>query len=176
MRMFNLQLLRIILFPIALFALSISAHASERAFFQSIKGKWAGPGEIVAGKYKGTKFTCVFDGMTPSKASGMSIDGYCRVGVFSQRINADVTKRGRRFLGKFLDGEKGEGMNITGGRYSKNKFIADIKRKKLRGAMIARKVGKDKLQVTISVRVGGKLVPVIGMGLNRKSSPKLARK
>ena len=37
------------------------ARSRPSKFFQSVEGKWVGPGEIVAGKYKGTKFTCSFD-------------------------------------------------------------------------------------------------------------------
>ena len=35
---------------------SLQAYANEATFFKHIQGKWSGPGEIVAGKYKGTKF------------------------------------------------------------------------------------------------------------------------
>ena len=31
-----------------------SAAPRDKAFFQSVAGTWKGPGEIVAGKYKGT--------------------------------------------------------------------------------------------------------------------------
>ncbi|RUU06755.1 hypothetical protein EOD08_39300, partial [Mesorhizobium sp. M6A.T.Ca.TU.002.02.2.1] len=41
------------------------AAEPDKQFFQSVEGKWVGPGEIVAGKYKGTKFTCSFTGSTP---------------------------------------------------------------------------------------------------------------
>lgn len=36
--------------------------ARDKAFFDRIAGQWKGPGEIVAGKYKGTKFTCDLTG------------------------------------------------------------------------------------------------------------------
>ena len=50
---------------------TIDAHAADqdRKFFKSVKGNWAGPGEIVAGKYKGTKFNCTFEGTTPAEQS-----------------------------------------------------------------------------------------------------------
>ena len=41
---------------------SADAAPRDKAFFQSISGTWSGPGEIVAGKYKGTKFTCNLTG------------------------------------------------------------------------------------------------------------------
>lgn len=158
-------------------AFSSNAFAGEKEFFKKIEGKWTGPGEIVAGKYKGTKFTCVFDGIKPDRKIGMNIDGYCRVGMFSQPMNANINKIGGRFLGKFLDGAAGEGMDITGGRHSKNRFVANIKRKDLIGAMVARQKGNNKLNITISVKVSGKLVPVIGIFLDRVNSkgPKFAK-
>lgn len=152
------------------------AIASEATFFKTIQGKWSGPGEIVAGKYKGTKFTCVFDGASPAKIISMKIDGYCRVGMFSQPMNASVSKGRGKFSGTFLNGQLGEGMDITGGRYSRNKFVADIKRNDLYGAMVTRKLDNNRLQITISVRVSGKLIPVIGMALDRVKNPaKIAR-
>src|SRR5690349_8113640 len=57
-----------------------AAGERDRQFFRSIEGSWAGAGEIVAGKYKGTKFNCTFAGSTPAKKLGMSLDGGCRVG------------------------------------------------------------------------------------------------
>ena len=68
----------------------VSASERDRAFFQSIEGSWAGAGEIVAGKYKGTKFNCTFAGTTPAKKLGMALDGGCRVGVFMQKMSASV--------------------------------------------------------------------------------------
>lgn len=155
------------------------AHASETAFFKEVQGKWSGPGEIVAGKYKGTKFTCVFNGINPSARTGMKIDGYCRVGVFSQPMNALIEKAGGSYRGKFLDGEAGEGMDITGGRYSRNKLVVNIKRKDLRGVLVASKDNADHMQMTISVRVDGRLIPVIGMRLDRmagSSNAKIAKR
>jgi hypothetical protein len=148
----------------------VAAHASEVEFYRTIQGRWIGPGEIVAGKYKGTKFTCDFNGITPSEANGMSIDGNCRVGVFNQPMNASVTKSGRGFTGKFLDGEAGEGMDIIGGRYTASKLVVDVRRKDLNGVMIAKLNGDDKLNITVSVKVDKQLIPVIGMSLDRVDS------
>lgn len=152
------------------------ASANESTFFKSVEGKWSGPGEIVAGKYKGTKFTCVFNGDNPVRNVGMKIDGYCRVGVFSQPMNALIEKVSRGYRGKFLDGEAGEGMDIIGGRYSRNKLVVKIKRKDLRGVLVASKDNKDHMQMTISVRVDGKLVPVIGMRLDRTKRGAFAKR
>ena len=49
--------------------LAMPAQAQDRdgKFFKQVEGSWTGPGEIVAGKYKGTKFSCSFQGATPKK-------------------------------------------------------------------------------------------------------------
>ena len=102
---------------------------------------------------------------------GMSIDGNCRVGVFNQKMNAAVSKRGGRYRGEFLDGAKGEGLDITGGRYlaSIRAFVMDLKRKQLRGVMRAQLRGADKMNISISVLVNKDYVPVIGLNLKRRS-------
>ncbi|MEM1365543.1 MAG: hypothetical protein AAGH82_07300 [Pseudomonadota bacterium] len=155
---------------ISLFLTVLPAQADERRFFQDIKGKWAGSGEIVAGKFKDTRFTCFFDGDLPQAVMGMSIDGNCRVGVFTQKMKADVSKSGGRYRGAFLDGAKGEGLDIVGGRYlaSKRAFVMDLKRKQLRGVMRAQLRGEDKMNISISVRVNNDYVPVIGLNLKRR--------
>ncbi|MGB7287031.1 MAG: hypothetical protein WBC71_08875 [Salaquimonas sp.] len=168
--------LLVIMFSFVVLFQGSKAFANESEFFKSVEGKWSGPGEIVAGKYKGTKFTCVFSGDNPIKNVGMKIDGYCRVGVFAQPMNAIIEKASRGYHGKFLDGEAGEGMDIIGGRYSSNKLVVNIKRKDLRGVLVASKANENHMQMTISVRVDGKLVPVIGMRLDRTDGPNLAKR
>jgi len=143
------------------------ASAGEKQFFNGIAGDWHGPGEIVAGKYKGTKFTCNLKGETSQKNLGMNINGYCRVGMFSQPMSAVIKKSGKHYRGQFLDGEKGEGMEVTSGRFSTSRFVVGLKRNKLDATMVARLDGKRKLNVTISVLVQGTLVPVIGMALGK---------
>lgn len=159
-----------VLFLAGAMALSANfATANESSFYRGVAGDWEGPGEIVAGKYKGTKFTCTFNGAPQGAGDGFSLSGNCRVGVFNQPIRASVSSAGRGMTGRFLDGEAGEGMDIVGGRYSQARLTVDVKRKDLRGVMSARLAGANKLNITISVRVEGQLIPVIGMSLDRTS-------
>ncbi|RVB42163.1 hypothetical protein EN898_34280, partial [Mesorhizobium sp. M7A.F.Ca.CA.001.06.1.1] len=80
-----------------------SAAEPDKQFFQSAEGKWIGPGEIVAGKYKGTKFNCSFTGSTPDGKVGMSLDGGCRVGMFTQPMSAKIERKGREgYKGSFM--------------------------------------------------------------------------
>ena len=143
------------------------ADNSDSAFFKKVTGKWAGPGEIVAGKYKGTKFTCNFDGSTATASNGMTMDGTCRVGVFSQAMKATVAMSGGSYKGSFLDGSSGKGLDITAGNVAGNRATFSLNRKQLNGAMLARLTSESDMNVTISVRVNKEMVPVIGMSLKR---------
>ena len=153
-------------------AAAAPAESSERdsAFFTQIEGKWRGPGEIVAGKYKGTKFTCEFRGLTPDDKMGMTLDGGCRVGMFTQKMNATVKRRGRGYTGSFLDGADGEGLDVVAGTVSPKHVVLTLKRNQLDGAMLARLASDNQLNITVSVNVGKTLVPVIGMKLDRIDS------
>lgn len=148
---------------------TFGAHASERSYFTNVQGQWSGAGKIVAGPYKNTRFTCNLEGETPGKV-GMKLAGSCRVGLFSQPIEAIVTKRGGSYRGQFLDGAKGKGLDIVSGRLRGKKLVLGIKRKQLRGTMVANLEGENAMNITIAVRVNGGLVPFIGLSLNRKGS------
>ena len=151
-------------------ALAPQAEAASRdkMFFQSVSGVWKGPGEIVAGKYKGTKFSCNLTG-TPSPAgdTGIKLDGTCRVGVFQQPMSAVITHNGKGYTGKFLDGSEGKGLDIVSGTVSGDRVVMGINRAKLNGAMVASLRGENKMNITISVKVEDEMVPVIGLTLDR---------
>ena len=144
-----------------------AARDGDDAFFKKVTGKWSGPGEIVAGKYKGTKFTCELDGTNPASATGLTMEGTCRVGVFSQPMKATVMRGGASYKGSFLDGAEGKGLNITAGNIAGNRATFSLNRKQLNGAMLAKLTAEDAMNVTISVRVDKEMVPVIGMSLKR---------
>jgi len=143
------------------------ANERERQFFERIEGEWSGPGEIVAGKYKGTKFICNFAGSTPEEKIGMSLDGNCRVGVFNQEMSAKVERVKDSFRGTFMDGAAGKGLDVVGGAVKGEYAVFAIHRKALTGAMRAQLADKDTMNVTISVHVDEELVPVIGVTLKR---------
>lgn len=148
-----------------------SAHATpkETQFFDSVAGNWSGPGEIVAGKYKGTKFSCDLVGEALSnKETGIKLEGTCRVGVFKQPMSALITKKGSTFTGQFLDGGAGKGLDIVSGQVSGNKVVVGVNRQNLSGAMVARVDGEKAMNITISVKVGDEMVPVIGLSLERQ--------
>lgn len=166
---FRLLLAFLVLVAPGLSALSW-AGSKDKAFFDSVEGTWRGPGEIVAGKYKGTKFVCKLKGGPADEiALGMMLDGHCRVGIFSQKMSAFIANQGNKYSGKFLDGARGEGLDITSGRVKGNKIVVGINRRKLNGAMVAHLKEPNTMDVTISVKVGESLVPVIGMTLERNT-------
>jgi hypothetical protein len=147
-----------------------SSGARDKAFFERVAGQWKGPGEIVAGKYKGTKFTCDLIGVpTPGDGAGLKLDGFCRVGVFKQPMSATITQKGNSYTGKFLDGADGKGLNVVSGNVAKDKVVVGINRKQLNGAMIARLQDEETMNITISVKVEETMVPVIGVSLNRQT-------
>lgn len=149
-----------------------SAHAddSDQLFFRTLEGTWSGPGEIVTGKYKGTRFICNFAGLSGSSPVGMTLDGSCRVGVFSQPMRATIIRGTKGFSGAFNDGAKGSGFDVTSGRIGTDHMVFELNRKKLNGAMIARLLEKNKLNITLSVSIRDQLVPVVGLTLKRTST------
>jgi len=145
-----------------------AASEKDKRFFSTVEGEWSGPGEIVAGKYKGTRFTCNFKGATPDGKVGMSLDGGCRVGLFTQKMSAKVEHAGRKgYRGSFMDGSKGEGLDVIGGNVNGRKVTLTLNRNQLNGAMLANLPDDNTMHVTVSVKVASQMVPVIGMNLKR---------
>lgn len=142
----------------------------EQRFFKRLTGEWSGPGEIIAGKYKGTKFVCNFAGTMPADKVGMALDGGCRVGVFNQEMSASVARDGSGYRGTFLDGAAGKGLDVVGGTVRDGYAVFAIHRNQLTGAMRAQLADEDTMNVTISVHVAEELVPVIGISLKRVDS------
>ncbi|WP_430243348.1 hypothetical protein [Neorhizobium sp. DAR64861/K0K2] len=144
------------------------AASRDKSFFQQVGGVWKGPGEIVAGKYKGTKFSCNLVGAAqPDGTVGIKLDGTCRVGVFQQPMSAVISQSSTGYSGKFLDGAQGKGLDIVSGSVNGDKVVMGINRAQLNGAMVASLRGENKMNITISVKVEDQMVPVIGLSLDR---------
>ncbi|QND13978.1 hypothetical protein HB775_08880 [Rhizobium leguminosarum bv. trifolii] len=155
--------------PVADVAPAATAATRDKAFFDSVAGSWKGPGEIVAGKYKGTKFTCNLIGEpTGDSSAGIKLDGTCRVGVFKQPMTAVISQSGSSYKGKFLDGAAGRGLDVVSGAVSEDTVVVGINRAKLNGAMIARVRDDKTMNVTVSVKVESQMIPVIGLTLTRQ--------
>ncbi|RUM25582.1 hypothetical protein EFQ99_12650 [Rhizobium vallis] len=155
--------------PVADVAPAATAATRDKAFFESVTGSWKGPGEIVAGKYKGTKFTCNLIGEpTDDNSAGIKLDGTCRVGVFKQPMTAVISQSGSTYKGKFLDGAAGKGLDIVSGAVTEDTVVVGINRAKLNGAMIARVRDDKTMNITVSVKVESQMIPVIGLTLSRQ--------
>jgi hypothetical protein len=140
--------------PVADVASNATAATRDKAFFESIAGTWKGPGEIVAGKYKGTKFTCNLVGSpADDSAAGIKLDGTCRVGVFKQPMTAVISQSGSTYKGKFLDGAEGKGLDVVSGAVTADTVVVGINRS---------------MNVTVSVKVESQMIPVIGLTLTRQ--------
>ncbi|APO67842.1 hypothetical protein ACDY96_35730 [Rhizobium mongolense] len=155
--------------PAADIAPAATAATRDKAFFESVAGNWRGPGEIVAGKYKGTKFSCNLIGSAVSDGgAGIKLDGSCRVGVFKQPMSAVITQSRGGYKGKFLDGAAGKGLDVVSGTVTQDTVVVGLNRAKLNGAMIARVRDDKTMNVTVSVKVEDRMVPVIGLTLTRQ--------
>ncbi|EJF88788.1 hypothetical protein [Bartonella tamiae] len=143
------------------------AADDDADFFRLIEGKWSGPGEVVAGKYKGSKFICNFAGISQLENAGLILDGNCRLGVFSQPMKATVTKHTTGFRGAFNDGAKGDGVDIVSGKIGNDHMVFGLNRNKLNGAMLARLEDQNSMNITVSVKINDDLVPVLGLKLKR---------
>ena len=155
--------------PVADVTSNATAATRDKAFFESVAGTWKGPGEIVAGKYKGTKFTCNLVGSpADDSTAGIKLDGTCRVGVFKQPMSAVISQSGSTYKGKFLDGAEGKGLDIVSGAVTEDTVVVGINRSKLNGAMIARVRDDKTMNVTVSVKVESQMIPVIGLTLTRQ--------
>ena len=143
----------------------------DQQFFHAVEGEWTGPGEVVNGKYKGTKFVCNFTGTAAPEAAGMTLDGGCRVGLFTQKMKAVVIKNGNGYSGTFNDGAAGKGLDVVSGNVmGPRKVVFGLNRKQLKGAMLARLPDDNSMVITVSVRVEQEMVPVIGVSLKRVDS------
>ncbi|PKA41382.1 hypothetical protein [Rhizobium sullae] len=155
--------------PVADVAPVATAATRDKAFFESVAGSWRGPGEIVAGKYKGTKFSCNLIGSATSDGgAGIKLDGSCRVGVFKQPMSALITQSSSGYKGKFLDGAAGKGLDVVSGTVTRDTVVVGLNRAKLNGAMIARVRDDKTMNVTVSVKVEDRMIPVIGLTLTRQ--------
>lgn len=154
----------------ALIFTSISYAAApdeEEVFFQKIQGQWTGPGEVVAGKYKGTRFTCTFSGAQEQAKVGMVLDGSCRVGIFSQAVKARITRVEKGYQGSFNNGAKGDGMDIISGKIGNKHMVFGLVRENINGTMTAHLSDNDTMNITLSVKVSEEMIPVVGVQLKR---------
>ncbi|WP_144409576.1 hypothetical protein [Martelella endophytica] len=161
------------LFAALICASAQSATANDRAdrdFFNDVAGKWSGPGEIVEGKMKGTRFRCELDGLPlEDGGTGFRLDGRCRTGMFSHPVTAVFIREGDTYRGQFLDGSEGEGLDVTDGVIEDGKAVIQLKRDKVTGALVANLLDAENFNITLLIKGGTRFVPVIGLSLKRET-------
>jgi len=166
------RLLAPILIFMALFIVDgVGAQEMSGNFFRALDGKWRGSGEVVAGKYKGTRFQCNFNSLSGLATIDLLLDGTCRMGLFSQSLKAQVRGSKNGVLsGSFNDGARGEGMDITAGKIGKDHVVLDLLRDNLQGKMLAQLKNKNTMHITLSVKVSEHFIPVVGLDLQRNNA------
>ena len=142
--LFVCGLAAVALSPMADVTPAATAATRDKAFFESVAGSWRGPGEIVAGKYKGTKFTCNLVGSSVTDGTGIKLDGSCRVGVFKQPMTATITQSGSSYKGQFLDGAAGKGLDVVSGTVTPDTVVAVYDRQSLLNHMLRPKLPRAK--------------------------------
>jgi len=169
----------LMMFVALLMADSVKAQESVVNFFRSLDGQWRGSGEIVAGKYKGTRFQCNFTSLSEIVTVGLLLDGNCRMGLFSQNVKAKVAgEKNGIFSGHFNGGSGSEGMDITAGQVGADHVMLHLHRNELEGTMQAKLVSDNIMQITLSVKVFDHFIPIVGVNLQRNPAnfaPNLAR-
>jgi len=138
--------------------------------FHAFDGQWRGGGEVIAGKYKGTRFTCALTSLSDMNQIGLSLDGQCRMGIFSQRLRAYMVRgKNGTFSGQVNEGAKGDGLDITSGRIGSDHVMVDLYRDNVHGTMLAKLSDDNAMSITLSVKVSDHFIPVIGINLQRSS-------
>jgi len=158
-----------ILFFIAV-TVSHSHAAGAEDMLRPFEGDWSGTGKVIAGKYKGAKFNCALSGAAEDTIIGMTLEGRCRSGIFSQAMKARIVRGTQGYYGTFNDGARRNGLDITAGKVSKNHMILSLYHEKLNGVMTAHLKNTASLDITLAVQVQNALVPLIDMKLKRSTS------
>lgn len=146
------------------------AASQDKQFLQSIAGQWNGSGEVVAGKYKGAKFNCAFSSISEIAGTGMTLDGNCRLGMFSQPIKARFIRNATGYHGTFNNGSRAQGLDIVSGKIKKNYMIFELNREQFNGSMQARLADSNSMNIILAIKAEEIIIPVIGLKLVRASS------
>ncbi|MBL4645056.1 MAG: hypothetical protein JKY99_01195 [Rhizobiales bacterium] len=150
-----------------------SAHAKdpELVFLSKLQGTWVGSGRVLAGPDRGKTFKCSLRGKPSRSGIKISMNGKCSVGRFSARMGASIkySKGVRKYLGRFMGGAKGNGMDIYGDRRG-NSLKLRLSRGRTQGKMDLLLQRKNFMRVIISVtdRSRGRDIPVIALDLKKR--------
>ncbi len=149
---------------------SAYAKDNETVFLSKLQGTWSGSGRVLAGPDRGKSFKCSLRGKPSRTGIKISMDGKCSVGRLSARMGASIkySKGVQKYLGRFMGGAKGNGMDIYGDRRG-NALKLRLSRGRTQGKMDLLLQRKNLMRVIISVtdKARGRDIPVIALDLTK---------
>lgn len=169
----GLKCLSLMILALGMSVVAVHAGDPETDFLAKFKGSWSGTGRVLAGPDRGTDFRCALRGKPSRTGVKISMDGKCSIGRLSARMGASIKYSAgvQKYIGRFLGGAKGNGMDIYGDRRG-NSLKLRLSRGTTQGSMDLLLQKKDLMRVIISVTDSerGRTIPVIAMDLNKTRS------
>jgi len=153
---------------------ALPAHAGEATDFMArFSGEWLGSGQLLVGSENGLKFDCELDGDPSRTQLTFAMKGRCWMGVLSAPVYATMRYNAEtnRFYGEFMDGSRGNGLDIVGARAGDG-FSLQLTRGPAQGRLTAETVNPDQMKITIFLRdrANNRELPVAAMGFTRKAA------
>ncbi|SEQ35111.1 hypothetical protein SAMN05216548_10459 [Faunimonas pinastri] len=160
---------------VAAFAAPARANDDAAVFMAKFSGEWMGIGRILIGPQVNSKFYCSLDGDPTHTQLTFNMKGKCWMGKLSAPVFADLhyNNDNQRFYGAFLDGARGNGVDIIGERKGPDGFDLKLTRGSNSGVISASPVGDNQINATLLLHDGinNRDVPVVAMGIYRKGTP-----
>jgi len=159
------------------FASTTSAEENDAAaFMEQFSGEWRGTGKLLVGPETGLKFHCALDGDPSRTELTFNMKGKCWSGRLSAQVYARLhfNAETNRFYGDFLDGAKGNGVDVIGEREGSG-FSLVLSRGMAQGELVAKPAGRNKMTITILLKDSTRTrsMPVAAMGFARKGEKHL---
>ncbi|MHA1190367.1 MAG: hypothetical protein ACTSSQ_07955 [Alphaproteobacteria bacterium] len=159
--------------PVSTPAMAAGAEAVDAALFMNkFSGEWRGTGKVLLGPDSGLKFHCRLDGDPSKSRLTFGMKGRCWIGKFAAPVFARLryNRETNRFYGAFMDGAKGQGVDIVGERRGAG-FKMKLSRGTAQGRLMAEPIGDDELKVVISLydRRNKREIPIVAMGFAKKA-------
>lgn len=155
-------------------AAALPARADDAAEFMArFSGDWTGAGELLVGPETGLQFNCDLSGEPSRTQLTFGMKGRCGLGALSAPVHARMRYNAEtnRFYGEFMDGARGDGLDIVGARAGDG-FSLQLTRGAAQGRLTAEAVTPDELRIVIFYvdRANNRELPVAAMGLTRKGA------
>ena len=147
--------------------------ADPTAFMEKFSGAWLGTGQLLIGSDNGLQFHCELNGDPSRTRLTFGMTGRCWMGRLSAPVHAQLRfyAEGDRFYGEFMDGAKGDGVDVVGEGAGEG-FAMQLSRGPVQGRLVADAVNADQLKVMLyyKSRAQSREIPVVAMGFTRKDA------